>query len=738
MKKMPSSVIIAGLFASVSFPVLAQTEPRDEGASDIGAIVVTAQRRQQNLQDVPLAVTAISSDALVRAGAPDTQQLVKLTPSLTMTQTNISVTPFIRGIGTAQGTVGTDAAVATYVDGVYIQSAQAALFNFNNIERVEVLRGPQGTLFGRNTTGGLIQVVTKDPSHITAVDISTSYQNFDTIIGNLYATGGLSRDFAMSIALAGRKQGRGYGRNTFLNEDIDRQNFWAGRTELQYEAGGLTVNLAGDYQHSDGGIGLNRQPIPGTNFFTGSPGSLRARETQSNVSAGHSLYQWGATLDASVDLSTSVSLHNLLAYRKTASSYLYDQDASSVAVADVDIYQFDQSLQQELFIAADLGALSLTSGLFYYWTLGGADPIQTSSAVRASLNLRRFSRITTKAYAAYTQGTYALGDATNLTVGFRYTHEDRTSDGYVTDLTGEIIAAASLTEPVKKSTGKLTWRFALDHKFGDDILIYASMNRGYRGGSFNGATPTQPVLKPEVLDSYEAGIKTELFDKQVSFNIAGYLYNYDNLAVNQVVAGSIIAVNAAKAKARGLEMELDVAPRISYGKLRIHSSVGYAWGEYSSFPDGPISIPNPFTSTPAGLTCFSGSAVITSSTATGGNTTCTGDLSGNRLVRMPKWTATLGAEYSFRAAGGEVTLSGDYYHSSSFFFEPANRLTQPAYSLISAQISFQPEGSPLRLRIFGSNLENTTYLSQGSEQSLGDLVSYGTPRTYGVGADISF
>ncbi|AEG49787.1 TonB-dependent receptor [Sphingobium chlorophenolicum L-1] len=737
MKRAFSCAVIAGLFGSISLPAFAQTEAVDEGASDSAAIVVTAQRREQNLQDVPLAVTAIGSDALARAGVPDTQQLTKLTPSLTMTQTNLSVTPFIRGIGTASGTVGTDAAVATYVDGVYIQSAQAALFNFNNIERVEILRGPQGTLFGRNTTGGLIQVVTKDPSQATAVDVSATYQNFDTITGNLYATGSLGGDLAVSLALAGRKQGRGYGRNTFLNEEIDRQNFWAGRSEVQYETGILKVNLSGDYQHSDGGIGLNRQPVPGTNFFDGTPAPLRPRETRSNVSARSSLYQWGATLNASVDLSESVSVHNITAYRKTASRYLYDQDGSSVANTDVDIRQFDKSLQQELFVGADLGALNLTTGLFYYWTLGGSDPNQTTSTTTATLNRRRFTRLTTNAYAAYAQGTYAITDSTNFTVGLRYTREKRSVEGYVTDLAGVIVPASSLASRVNKSTGKLTWRFALDQKLGDDVLVYASVNRGYRGGSFNGALPTQAALKPEVLDSYEAGIKTELLDRQLRFNLAGYIYNYDNLAVNQVVAGSIVAVNAAKAKARGLEMELDATPDIAFGKLRLHSSAGYAWGEYSSFPGGPISIRNPFTATPAGLTCFRGSAVITSSTSTGGNTTCTGDLSGKKLVRMPTWTASVGAEYRFPAAGGEWTVSGDYYHSSSFFFEPANRLKQPAYSLINAQLSFQPEGSPLRFRIFGSNLANKTYFSQGSEQALGDLVSYGTPRIYGIGADIS-
>ena len=258
------------------FSAAAQAQPSASQGAQAGSsssgrvaeIVVTAERRSETAQTVPISITAVTGRQLEVAGIKTTQDLVLATPGLTMTQTLNGVTPYIRGIGSQQAT--TEGAVAVYVDNVYYASTQGAIFTLNNVDRVEVLKGPQGTLFGRNATGGLINVITRDPSFTPEIKGTIGYGNFNTLSGNLYVTGALTKNIAMDFALAGSDQGDGWGKNYFLGNDVNLRREWAVRSKLKADFSENTrAVLEVDYSRWRSDIGLTRQALPGTVAITG-------------------------------------------------------------------------------------------------------------------------------------------------------------------------------------------------------------------------------------------------------------------------------------------------------------------------------------------------------------------------------------------------------------------------------------------------------------------------------------
>jgi iron complex outermembrane recepter protein len=259
MNKAPGRGTIIGLAAVVVFSGTAQgaTEsPTDASASGgLEEITVTANRREERLQDVPISVAAFSAAQLNASGVQNIQDLAQITPGLTMTQQSGALTPFIRGIGAVDNTVGQEAAVSTYVDGVYYPSVYGALFTFNNIERVEVEKGPQGTLFGRNATGGLIQVITRAPSHDTELEGSAWYGNYGSSDAKFYATTGLTTDLAADLAVIYHHQSEGWGHDLFNDQQVGFLPNTAGvRNKWLYTPTDRTnISVSLDYLNSDNG-----------------------------------------------------------------------------------------------------------------------------------------------------------------------------------------------------------------------------------------------------------------------------------------------------------------------------------------------------------------------------------------------------------------------------------------------------------------------------------------------------
>ena len=709
---------VASLAAIVThLPAFAQSikGPESSEVQNDAEILVTAQRREQRLQDVPITISVISGDTLAAAGVGDTESLLAVVPGLVNTRQLRGATPFIRGIGTQSTSPGVESPVATYVDGVYFMNPNGNLFAFNNIERIEVLKGPQGTLFGRNTTGGLIHIITRDPQPGFSLDGSLSYGNYDTKEGALYVSGGTDTLVADAALYAIRSDG--YGSYLNIGGDANYLHETAARVKLLWKPGSTTrVTLSGDFTNNQGDIGLTRNAVPGSRLLTGLPFRGTIYDTQAGGRSDADIDSWGIGLRIEQELG-DVKLQSITAYRRVEADAFFDQDAVPARFADVTLTDSNRTFQEELLLIGEFGALSWTAGAFFLSARSQYEPLAVRSIAPPN-NFDTFSPQRLNSYAAFVDGTYALSESTNFTAGLRYTIDDRTFDAFTIARTGHPAPGTTIAARDDDANfKKLTWRLVADHKLSDDVLLFASYNRGFKAGVFNASAISQAVILPETVDAYELGLKSDLFDRVLKLNISAFHSGAKDIQLTRQTLGAQTIFNAAKGRVNGIELEAVLSPKMSVGDLSIFSSLTYMDAKYSSFPLGQITVPN----------------------AAGGNAVQVSDLTGNQMIRSPDWTLSAGLDYTVPLGSGELGISGNYYHSDGFFWEPDNRLRQTPYDLVSAQLSYSfGDDNRYRVRVFGKNLLDQEYGSYVNAGGLGDLAAPAPPRTYGVALDFRF
>lgn len=703
-------------------------EQREGGITDI---IVTAQRRSERLQDVPLSVSAISGEGLADVGIVNTQDLQIVTPGLVMPNVRNTTTPYLRGVGSQSGTAGSEGAVAVYVDGVYLPSAVSTVFSLNNIERIEVLKGPQGTLFGRNATGGLIQVVTRDPSYTPEMRASVGYANYDTVTGSLYATGGLAEGVSADIALYGTHQGEGWGTN-FQGQEIGFKREAMVRTKFRFELGETTTAIiSADYTRSRNDLGNSRVITTGSvahggfvrlssdyDSLTGQPALMRDSET------------YGTSLVLRHEIDDNIELTSTTAYRDLSVFSLTDTDATPPQKADFVFEEVGEAFQQELLANAEFGKLSLTGGLFFFHNNAGWDPVRFNFLPGSPGNADRFTRVKTKSYAAFLQGTYEIAPSTRVTAGIRYTIDDASVNGVYVASPGNpnpvgtvLFDTDNLPESQTNRTFKApTWRLAVDHRLAPDVLLYASYNRGFKSGTFNATAPDSPALNPEKLDAYEVGLKTDILDHTVRFNLAGFYYDYGNIQLQMVTGTGTESFNAPSGELKGLDVELAWVPRLEQGDLQFSVNAAYLDANYKEFPNAPIGVPNDTTVPPFG-----------------GNTVISGDATGNRMIKAPEFTLNATASYSTPVSETlEVGANATWQHNSGFFWEVDNRLRQPAYDVTNAQLFVGDRDDAWRVRFWARNLLDKHYVIYENSSAYVDASVYAPPRSYGVTLEVAF
>jgi iron complex outermembrane receptor protein len=673
-------------------------------------VVVTAQRRDESLQSVPISVSVITGDSALNSGITTSEELPIAVPGLQMDLDGVGLSPFLRGVGSTFYSPGAESSVAIYVDGGYLPS-EAALFNLNSIDRVEVLRGPQSTPFGRNATGGVIQVVTKDPSIEPYADLSVGYDNYQTSVLNFYGTTGVAAGLATDLAVYADDNPTGWGHNLSNgDQDYTYQNIDVRNTWLWQPQGGTRIKLALDYEDSTNEAGLGFKPLPGTATLAGTtyPGFYN---TDANLQDRTVMHQGGVLLQVSQDL-TFATFKSISTYRELRPNFLLDQDASPLPIVNIHILDPENSLTQELqLISPEASTLQWIGGFFYYHDVAGLAPLDISGLAAAPFSqVAMVARQHTASYAGYAQATFAVAPETHLTTGIRYTN-DRRSIGGTTSAEGVGVIAS---DAQSAQFDKVTWRLALDHQFTPDVLGYISDNRGFKSGAFNTSVYIQPAVKPEVLDAYEIGLKSEYLDHRFRANLAGYYYEYNDLQVSELVAGSDIIVNAAKAEIYGVDADFSVLP---IRNLTLNASFALIHGRYTSFPDAPYF---PAVTAPG---CSPGAGV---------DGACTIDATGLETVHSPSFTLSLSAEYVRASQVGPFDIAADFYHSDGFYWDPANQVRQPTYSLFNASIGWKNPQERFGVRLWGKNLGGAKYYSYAISQSLGEDFSPAPPRTYGV------
>lgn len=711
----------------------AGAEPAAPDASQVRVedIVVTAQRRSERLQNVPVAVTAASAAKLAAIGITSTQELSVVTPGLSAPQTAGYTQPHIRGIGSSTNGPGLEQPVATYIDGVYIAAAPASLLTLNNVDRIEVLKGPQGTLFGRNATGGLIQIVTKDPKAVSAAAFNISYANYRDVTADAYLSGPVAPDLKADIAVRYETQQQGWGRNIGTGHPTgDLPHDFAGRLKLLFEPSTKTqIRIALDYEDRVSRRDtqkLDERQVAGTfnNGFFGGPFPQGGRyDVNNDIDQQNSLQAGGVSLQITQDLGALV-LQSISAYRNTKFDILLDLDQTPLNLINLFGAARDKQFSQELQLSSNgSGRLTWTAGLYYFYADDRWAPLDinfgpsfVSPVPGAPVTIRASDRERTDSIAGYAQATYEVLTDTKLTLGGRFTYERKRLDGLSNFIIAGFDAAdtpipdPSLGIPRSIDFKRFSYRIALDHKFGPDVLGYISYNTGFKSGGYNLAVPANQPYYPEEIHAAEVGLKMDLFDRHVRLNTAAYYYTYRNIQVGRYINNSESIYNGAGARIYGLDLDGEIV--IAHG-LSFDGGFSYNHARFTSFPFADFIVPvNGVAPAPGGVV--------------------PGSAAGNTLPFAPDVTFNVGGDYKVEVPFGTIEAHATYFRTSHYFSSADNVAMQPAYDLINVSLGWTDPSKHLSLKLWGKNVGNSYYSTSLLEASQGVIRGSGAPRTYGV------
>ncbi|GLV24532.1 TonB-dependent receptor [Sphingobium sp. TomTYG45] len=679
----------------------------------LGDIIVTAQRRSENLQKVPIAISAMTSEALANTGVTQLNDLTAMISGFAGPGDNSNRPPHLRGVGSQTNVDGNDSAVAYSIDGVFLPTFNPAVLAINYVDRVEVLKGPQGTLFGRNSTGGLISVITRSPTDRFEAEGEAGYGNYDTVEGSFYAGGPLADGIKANLALQASRQGDGWGRNLPDGRDVHRKPlvFSARSKWLLEPTDGTKITLTGDYEQYKSVGGLTPHQVTGTVSAFGTRET--AKDWDSNVDTIDRQKSESGGVSAKIEQDLGfATLVSLTAYRKThALPKDLDYDATPIYAVNVTNDLRNRQFTQELQLIGNPGSrLQWQLGAYFLSSRDQVDTYLEGGLLAPALLDVAHARQRTRSLSAYGQGTYKLTDDTRLTLGLRYTKERRKMNGIeiaTLPLAGggtEDVEVANVDQRV--SQGVVTWRAAIDHDFGPDTLGYASINKGFKSGGFNLDVITNPPYKAEELISYEAGVKTSLLDRKLRLNVAGFYYDYSNIQIVGLGATSLVLYNGPKARIYGADVDIDaqVTPRLTLsGNFELMKS------KFGDFDQAVFYRPLPG----------------------GGYEQYADNARGNKLPLAPGFTGSLTGVYKIPTDHGEWQLVGTVSHNSGFYTEVDNRLRQPAYTLLAANIRYTLPGDRVYVKLWGENLTNEKVVNFLATTTLSTAVVLDAPRTYG-------
>jgi iron complex outermembrane receptor protein len=733
-----------------SFVVAAIVAPLGAHAADSGAqldeVVVTAQKREQTVLDVPASVSSLDARALEMMDVTNIWDLTSRTANVRIDTTNGAINPriFIRGLGTNDFNANSTAAVSLFVDEVVLANPTLQGMPAFDVDRVEVLRGPQGTLWGMNTTGGIVHVISKKPTDETDGYAKLSYGRYNEINAE-GAYGGSLIDGTLSARAALLHQSRdGWLENLYDGRKYEKKRQSAGRLQLRWTPSEATDALFRFHARTYSGEPRQFQGVgarPGNTNAAGTvlPGNGRQMildQTRTFIDAS----QFGGSVNVSWNLGSTV-LTSITAYEEGDYEVLWDDDGAPQATEN--FYQrrpkVRQVTQEVRLASAQPDALDWIVGVYYL-----DDKIDKALETYVNYRTGLFgagcpedcSQSTTltqenTSYAVFGNVDYDLMDALTLSVGVRYTKDDKeiflTDVGYVPSpidpFNPDLARPGTLFNfqaPVSKddSWSKVTWNAALRYELSDTASVFGRVARGYRAGNFNGgAAFGSPVstVEPETLTSYEVGIKSELMDRRVRLSATAYKYDYEDIQIFRVVttggAGVInVLSNAPKGEVLGGEIEVDA--RLTEG-LTASASIGYADTEFTeSFL---VDIPGP---RPGSI-----------------------DAKGNRFPRSPKTTAQLGLQYDFTLgnSGGAFAYTG-WAYQGKIYMNPINAdvpeglgLVQDGYWMGEARVGYSTPGDRFEVTAWVRNItdEIAKTTSFGPFAGMWGTV-FTEPRMYGV------
>lgn len=752
---------------ALAMPAHAQSAATDGGAGGLEEIVVTAQKREENLQNVPVAVTAISAEAIANQRLVELTDLVRAAPSLTITQgstaTNNSI--LLRGIGTFAFSTGVEPSVAVIIDDMPVVQQAQAFDNMADLQRIEVLSGPQGTLFGKNSSAGVINIVTRDPDSEFGGSVSLTGASD----GDVRAEGVVSLPIADGAGL--RVTGfyhdyKGNIRNLTTGGRLGSQENWGVRAKFKAELGSrVTFTLTGAYQDSkQSGTASTLRSILGTGTprVLGSP-ALLLLPSLTGITTGVGNYR--TRLDnPGVNSNTTKSISGRINYDMGFANLISitsiqdwkfelqnDVDQTDLNVlgaltggaANGGIFQrgpfHSKNFTQEVrVVSSGSGPFKYVVGAFF------ANARNQRSFVRGPVVLvaNWAGRNTSKSEAVFAQLDYTLPSKTTISGGIRYNHEKLTVgfDNLVAGATANQCAPNNPACRGAVSDGVVTWKGAISQEVAPQAMVYASVARGYKGGAYDLTTGFNPAringalngtgagllgvgpVRPETSTSYELGLKSRFMDNKIQLNVVGFYANYKDFQASSVVlvgtppAAQFVLNNVGKLRTKGVEVELAAKPA---DWLRIDGGASYTDAIMNEFIgaqgySGQTGALWNGTASVLQAPCTAAAAA----TAVNTRTTCTTqDRSGNRLPNSPKFKWNLGATAEFPLGGGDAkgNFSVNYRHQSSVNFDLLGNplLVQKSYGIMNASLG--AEFGQFKITAFVNNLFDKHYAS-----SLGD------------------
>jgi iron complex outermembrane recepter protein len=744
-------------------PAFAQSEPAELEGTEI---VVTAQKREQSLQDVPISVNVLSGDALEANRISSVEELQQLSPSLSFTNSANSRGQglSVRGIGTLNFSDGVEPSVSTVIDGVVIGRQAQSVFDLIDIERVEVLRGPQGTLFGKNASAGVISIVTQRPS-LTETEIagSVSYAELDEIKVRASASAPIIADKLAARLTGYRIKRDGPIRNIFTGRDVNNQDQWGLRGKLLFApSDDFDLLIIGDYAKIDRDccIWTARTANPTTRYF-GATGPLRTtilagitpgpanREVSFDAPTFLRQKSWGVSAEANWQLGDH-NVTSITAYRKFD---LFDNnDADTVPLNILNLNNADQKQRQftqEIRIASPAGqTLEYVLGMFYFdqkvetvtQVAGTFGAVLPAGAVLGSQIDRG---ITTKNAAAFGEFTFNATDALRFVAGARLTTEVLRVRFARTNLPGALGAAPNAGAPLnvralKSDDTALSYRLAAQYDVNDEIMVYASHSRGYKGAAVNmlnnlSATllnSGEAVIRPEIAKNYELGLRSTFFDRKLLLNLTGFTTTFDDFQTQSFNAAlaAFVLDNAGKLRTRGVELEAIVKPATG---LTFSANAAYTDAEIRSFLGN----------------CYPGQTAAQGCSGTPARQ----NLAGKSINNAPKWAFSISGNYEAPLSGDlSLFLNSTYSYRSkvNFSINQDPNTIQKGYGIVNASVGIGAADGLWRLSAFAKNLFDTNFATTifatpfdptaGAPVGYSQILTESAQRMAGVAFDFRF
>ena len=709
----------------------ATPEERSQGLDDI---VVTASRTgETKAQRTPVAISVLSGDRLNSALAVNVKDLVQITPNLSVAQTTASAQIYIRGIGSSNVYAGSDPDVTVQSDGVYIARAFGQFTDFVDVQRIEVLRGPQGTLYGRNAVGGTINIISRLPTDEFHAKAQITAGDYGLFQEQTYASGPLIPGRLQASLATNYIRHDDYFKNVVPNVNgTENANRGGVRGQLRFEASD-TVELISRADYSQGSEHVQSYdhllaPVsyaPLASSLIGN--SLRLAEDQGSHS---DTKLWGVAEEINIRLGDTLALKSLTAARKSQYKLIVDQDATEIAGGTSGQFEVSRQVSQEFNLTLNTRRIEAVAGLFYFHdhdsttVVSNIPPSLRTPAARSALTVYR-PETYTESYAAFAQGTFHFNDRLSATAGLRYTRDTRSIDQNVTRVSlnpatfGTALTGFPFVASQRRRFTAVTPKFGINYQIEPSVLIYASATRGYKSGGTNfSATNTAALgFDPETIWSYEAGLKSEFLQRRVRLNVSAFKYDYSGLQIQTLIGpGNVSIGNAASAHVKGLEIEGSAKPVTN---LLLTANLALLDASYSSFPQAVL--PGPLAPYVAGDPRYSAA-------------TNTFNAEGRRLNAAPGSSFSLSGQYDLPVGPGKAFVRGEYYHQSRAYYDPANSfiLSQKPYGLVNASIGFNSNDGHWSAQLVGKNLAQARYFIAFGANGIVPAAISGAPRTIAV------